>query len=275
MSLCCHRERLKGAWRSVRTDCFVTLLLAMTVNVYAATTIEQAQAAWAERDKPGQTERSIILWEQALRDAPQKTEVLLPLTKACGRAFRHAAIREERRVWADKARAYGAQAVAFLPNRPEAYALYAESLGQWAQVRKNVRSLKAVRQAVENLKKSIALDPHYAYAHMLLASFYHESPALLSVGDKDKALEEAKTAVAAGPGYAINHLVLARCYLDRGKKEEARKELETILQLTPPQDAIPETRSDQQTAREMLQATSPVDTSRSCDESNGYCSEKQ
>jgi len=37
------------------------------------------------------------------------------------------------------------------------------------------------------LKKSIALHPENAYAHMLLSSFYRRAPRTLSVGDKAKA----------------------------------------------------------------------------------------
>jgi tetratricopeptide (TPR) repeat protein len=196
------------------------------------------------------------------------------LTKACGRAVRHAATSAESKQWADRAREYGAQAVQKAPLSTDAYAAYGEALGQWADAHKGIHSLKSVRLAVDALKKAIELNPRNAYAHMLLASFYRESPAVISVGDKGKALEEAKFSVEYGPQYAIDHLVLARCFLDLEKKEEGIAQLQIILNLTPPADAVPETRADQETAQTMLKDLGIAISSTPCGQAGGYCSDQ-
>ena len=214
--------------------------------------IHQAEKAWRHRDQPWQTETAIALWERGLQEHPERVDLYIALTRSCGRAYRHSQTAKERDFWSNEGRAYGALAVAKNPANPEAYAHYGEALGQWAQAHKGIHSLGAVRDAVNALQKAVALRPDYAYARMLLASFYRQSPRFFSVGDKAGALEEARLAVKYGPGVAINHLVLARCYLDFGKKEEARKELEFITRMKPPPDAVPETRADQETARELL-----------------------
>jgi tetratricopeptide (TPR) repeat protein len=236
---------------------------------------QQAELAWQDRDKPGQTEQAIQLWEQAVKAEPGRGELWVRLTKACGRAVRHSATSDERKRWADRAREYGAQAVRKAPQSSDAYAAYGEALGQWADAHKGVHSLKLVRQAVEALKKAIALNPGNAYAHMLLASFYRESPPLISVGDKQKALAEAALAVQYGPQYAINHLVLAKSYLDIGKRDEGIAQLQIILAMTPPQDAAPETRADQETAQAILKDLGVQISSTPCGQAGGYCSEQE
>lgn len=209
--------------------------------------------AWANRGQPGQTERAIHLWQDAQQKNASSADLAIKLTKACGRAMRHAETKAERQRWADLAKGYGAQAVALAPNQAETYTAYGEALAQWARAHKGLHSLGSVRQAVEVLEKSIALNPHQPFAHMLLAEIYLHAPGRpISVGDKTKGLEQAKMGAAQPGAYAINHLVLARAYLDHGQKEEAKKELHVILQLKPPADAIPETQADQETAREMM-----------------------
>ncbi len=244
---------------------------------------QEAQRVWKNRDKPGQTEAAIQLWTQAVRAEPNRGELWVNLSKGLGRSVRHAKTSKERRHYADQARAAAEKAVQISPASAEAFAAYVEALGQWANARKGVRSLSTVRQAVQALQKAIALNPQYAYAHMLLAEFYRQSPRLFSIGDKKKALAHARLAVEWRPGYAIHHLVLARALLDLGKKEEGIAELQKIGTLTAPLDAVPETRADQETALAMLrelgiasvtpsrlEATPP---SPQCGEAGGFCSE--
>ena len=254
---------------------FCTLLAACcSLLAYGDGLLEQrAQAAWQDRDKPGQTEQAIRHWEQAVKAEPGRGELWVRLTKACGRAVRHAKTKTERRRWADLAREYGKKAVDQDPRSSDAYAAYGEALGQWADAHKGLHSLKAVRQAVEALDQSVALNPKNAYAHMLLASFYREAPGVISVGDKNKALEQAKLAVEHGPQYAIHHLVLAKIYLDLGLKDKAIEQLRVIMGLTPPPDAVPETRADQQTAAAMLKGLDVTPVVPACGETGGYCTD--
>lgn len=258
------------------------LLLAGPLGAETGSLAQQAQLAWQDRDKPGQTETAIRLWQQAVKAEPNRGELWIALSKALGRAVRHAKTSTEREEWADQARDAAKAAVDLSPASAEAYATYGEALGQWANAHKGVHSLGTVHQAVEMLQKSIAIDPRYAYAHMLLAEFYRQSPRFFSIGDKKKALEQAQLAVDDGPDYAINHLVLARIWLDLDMKEKGIAELQKIATLTPPADAIPETRADQQTAAAMLQSlgitpgekgSSATSQPPQCGEAGGVCSE--
>jgi tetratricopeptide (TPR) repeat protein len=252
--------------------CLLLVLFFSVCHADSGSVAKEAQAAWQNRDRAGQTEKAIALWDKALHEDPNDSQIYIQLTKACGRQVRHTSEAAERTRWADKAREYGTQAVAKNPQSSEAFASYGEALGQWADAHKGVHSLKVVQEAVDALKKAIALDPKNAYAHMLLASFYREAPKMISVGDKQKALEQAKLAVEAGPGYAINHLVLAKVYIDLGKKQEGIDQLQAAVALPAPVDAIPETRADQEAAETLLKK---MGVAPACGENGGYCSEQQ
>jgi tetratricopeptide (TPR) repeat protein len=214
--------------------------------------LKQAEQAWEQRSQPGQTEAAIAAWQAALKADPRRSDLYIPLTKAAGRMYRRTEDVKEKKKWAVEARAWGKQAVTLNQDTPQAHAEYGAALGQWAQVHKGMRGLGVVKEAVKHLEKAVKLDPYYPYAHMLLARFYEQAPSMISVGDKKKALEHALLAVEHGDGYAINHVTLAEIYIARNQKEAARKELEKTLALTPPPDAVPETKSDQETARELL-----------------------
>jgi tetratricopeptide (TPR) repeat protein len=237
------------------------LFFCLVINGFGATVqaddagkfIHEAERAWRHRDRPGQTEAAIAAWEKAVKEDPTHPGVYIALTKACGRAYRHSETALDRQHWADEGRIYGALAIANNSSSPDAFAEYGAALGQWAEAHKGVHSLHAVRDAINNLNKAIELNPRHAYAHMLLAEFYRQSPGWpISIGNMKKALEQARLAVQYGPDYAINHLILAKVYLSIDKKADAKQELEKLLSLPPPEDAVPETRSDQATARELL-----------------------
>jgi tetratricopeptide (TPR) repeat protein len=214
--------------------------------------LKEAEAAWQRRDQPGQTEAAIDLWKKALEADPQKTELNIRLAKAAGRAYRKSSEKKTRQQWADEAKRFGAAAVQAGPENPEALSAYAESLGQWSQANKGVGSLKEVRKAVEVLEKAVSIDPKHCFSHMLLANFYDKAPRMLSVGDKKKALEHAERAVECDPDTSIYHVTLAEVYLARGRKADAKVELEKTLALPLSKEWAPETRSDQAKARELL-----------------------
>ena len=233
----------------------------------AESAADTAEGHWAHRAEPGETEKAITWWQTELEhhlDIPSAMaqQLLIKLTRACGRAYRHSDDKTKKRQWADLAKTYGEKASKLKPESSEAYALYGEALGQWAEANKGLHSLKTVKQAVEVLKKAVALDPANAYAHMLLSQFYRASPGTISVGDKKKALEEGRLAVEYGPQYAINHIAYAKALMETGDKEAAIKELNVVLALSAPADAVPETAANKEDARELLKlwdatATSP------------------
>ncbi len=226
-------------------------LLAMTAFAQDPTLPQQAEAAWAERDQSGQTEQAIALWQKALQSHPSDVALYIKVSKACGRAVRHASSSKDRKRWEELAKTYAARAVELDPKNPEALTAYGEALGQWARDHK-LHGLGAVKQAVDALERSLEIRPQQPFAHMLLAEMYSHAPSMISVGDKKKGFHHAKMGAELPEAYSINHLVLARLYLERGERDAARQHLQTILSLTPPPDAIPETRADQDTAREML-----------------------
>ncbi|HVO32981.1 MAG TPA: hypothetical protein VMU17_03640 [Elusimicrobiota bacterium] len=224
----------------------------MANPVRAATLEEQAAAAWAKRDQPGQIQAAAELWKRADLENPKNGEILVRLTQACDAAYRNTTSGREKRSWADQALGFGQKAVDENPRDSWAHAYFAEALGQYAQAHKGLSGLQRVKQAMSQLRQAVELDPRNAYAYMLMSEFYRGAPRGISIGDKGKALTMARLAVRFGPDRAINHLTLAKALMANGRKSEATRELLVTLALVPPPDNLPETRSDQAAARDIL-----------------------
>jgi tetratricopeptide (TPR) repeat protein len=216
--------------------------------------LQQAQTAWQNRDKPGETEHAITLWQKALKENPALTGILIDLTRACGRAYRHATTNRQKNDWADLARNYGAEAITKNPGSSEAYAQYGAALGQWAQAHKGFSSVKVVRQAIDMLRKAVELNPKNPVPHMLLAEMFRQAPHFITKAGKQDALLQARQAVRYGNAYALNHVVLAKALIDTGHEPEAIQELNLTLRLKAPADAVPETQSDKEDARAFLRS---------------------
>jgi tetratricopeptide (TPR) repeat protein len=81
-------------------------------------------------------------------------------------------------------------------------------------------------EAVRELKAILAADSGSAEAHLLLGIAYR------AVGDPDlmgEAVAELRQALSLNPGFVPAHFYLAHLYLDLGRAERAREELQTGL----------------------------------------------
>ena len=61
---------------------WLALLMASAVFAETNSPAQEARLAWMERDKPGQTEKAIHLWEQATHAEPAQTDLWIGLAKA-------------------------------------------------------------------------------------------------------------------------------------------------------------------------------------------------
>src|SRR5882672_4111999 len=90
----------------------VSSLFPRPSSLFADASLEQqAQAAWQDRARLGQTEKAIRLWTEAVRAEPNRADLWIGLAKAQGRAVRHATQSQERKKWADDARASADHAI--------------------------------------------------------------------------------------------------------------------------------------------------------------------
>ena len=140
---------------------------------------------------------------------------------------------EERGRYYEKGLDYADKLLAQEPNGVAGHYWKALNFSGQADVGTRMQGFKLLPKIMEELKRVLALDQTYddAGAHRVIGRIYFEAPGWpISVGDKKKSLTHLTTAVRLAPNHSTNHLYLAETMLDLGQKDQARAELQKVLQ---------------------------------------------
>jgi len=101
--------------------------------------------------------------------------------------------------------------------------------------------LAEVEDIRHEMETVIKLDERYegGSAYMVLGQTYLEAPMLFG-GDREKAVIYLEKGLRVGAGNALLRLHLAEAYLAANRKEQARKQIDTLLAMKPDPNYLPE-----------------------------------
>jgi Flp pilus assembly protein TadD len=104
------------------------------------------------------------------------------------------------------------------------------------------------------MQKVVQLDEGFqgGSAYMALGQIDLEAPRFLG-GDSKRAVEVLEKNLRFGSTNALYRLRLAQAYAAVNRKEDARKELNTLLNMTPSPDYLPEYNDAVNEARKLLE----------------------
>jgi tetratricopeptide (TPR) repeat protein len=145
------------------------------------------------------------------------------------------------------------RAVQLAPGDRDAHLWYAITLGSAAQTQGIARSLLVLRTIRDEVDTVLRLDPNSVEGLTLAASINRELPPLLG-GDRSKAEEMFQKARALAPRLTGPRLELARLYMDQARYDEARRELQAILDEPAPADLPRWTLKEAPRARALLES---------------------
>lgn len=149
----------------------------------------------------------------------------------------------------------GRAAIKLQPEKPEGHFWLGANLGGQAKVSvlSGMADTEEIRQEMETVLK---LDEGYlsGSAYMALGQVYLESPRMMG-GDPKKAVEYMEKGLKFGEKNPVLHLRLAEAYLAVDRKADARKQLDTVLSMTPDPDYLPEHKKAMAEARKLLDKT--------------------
>lgn len=137
------------------------------------------------------------------------------------------------------------------PDKPDGYFWTGANLGGRAKrspITKGISSIDDIRSA---MKKTIEIEPAYqgASAYDVLAQI-ELTP--LTGGKSEKAIEYLEKAIELEKENSFVRLHLGQAYLAAGRKAEAKKQLEYLLNMKPNPDYLPEYEESSKEARKLL-----------------------
>jgi tetratricopeptide (TPR) repeat protein len=145
------------------------------------------------------------------------------------------------------ARDYAQKAIRADSEGADGYFMLAQALGRLARTRSGKERVRFGRMVYDAAARALELNPDHDGAHHVLGAWHAEAKRLsgftrlfaqlflgadfLGRASWDSAAFHLERAVALRPNYIFHRLELAQIYLDQGRREEARAQLERIAAL--------------------------------------------
>jgi len=214
--------------------------------------VRQADDYYLGRQNPENARRALQLLRDAVSRSPQDYEAWWRISKfACYLARR--AAKPEKLQLLDEAVEAGKRAVALGPQRVEGHFWLGANYGLTAETRSFVRALLMVDTVRREMEAVVRLDPDYEQGAGLrtLARIDFRAP-FFKGGDKRRSIDILEKCLTRYPEDSLAMLYLSDSYLALGLREEAREQLERILQLCPDPNYAAELAENQEEARARL-----------------------
>ena len=209
-------------------------------------------ALYARRADPGSASRAAAIWAERLARNPRDFESAWKLARArywmggrapgsAGKALLEAGI------------AAGRTAAALEPARPEGHFWIAANMGALAESFGLRQGLKYRGEIKAGLLKVLELDPAFQQgsADRALGRWYYKVPGLFG-GSKAKSEEHLRRSLKYAPDSTASHFFLAETLRDAGRRDEAKSELQRVVDAPFDPDWTPEDREFKDKARKLL-----------------------
>ena len=235
--------------RSVNSFLIRSCILLFYIPGLAA---QSADALYADRSQLASARRAADLWAAALAADPRNFDAAWKLARADYWLGGHVPDRERRAIYEQGIDA-GRKAIAVHPDRPEGHFWVAANMGALAEsfgLRQGIKYRTPVREALETV---LRLDPRFlnGSADRALGRWYFKVPRLFG-GSPKLAEAHLRASLTYAPGSTSSHFFLAELLLDEGRRQEARAELQQVIDATANPEWEPEDREFKQKAREAL-----------------------
>ena len=213
-------------------------------------------ALYAQREDLDSARRAESIWAQRLANNPKDFESAWKLARARYWLGGHA-LDADRKLVLESGIAAGRAAVAIDANRPEGHFWIAANMGALAESFGMRQGLKYRGDIKSALLTVLKLDPGFQQgsADRALGRWYYKVPGLFG-GSKTKAEEHLRRSLTYAPNSTASRFFLAETLLDSGRREDARAELQRVLDAPLDPDWTPEDREFKEKARKLLNSLS-------------------
>ena len=216
--------------------------------------IAQAERLFAGRDDIGKLERAVSLLEDLAARQPKNYEVLWRLSK-----YKYYLNDREK----DSARKKklleagvdaGKKALEVDASRPEGHFWLGANYGDLAELKGAFSSLSLIKVIRKEFEAALNADAAYenGAAYLALGEMYMSLPGILGGSDR-RGLELLEKGVQVAPANSELKLTLAEKYAKNGKKDEARRLLDSVVRDPDPARTARELQEIRERAQALLE----------------------
>jgi hypothetical protein len=207
---------------------------------------------YANRRDLASARRAALAWKTAVDHDPRDFGAAWKLARADYWLGGHAEDKE-RRAFLEQGITAAQTAAALEPGRPEGHFWVAANMGALAEsygLRAGLKYRKPIKQELETV---LAIDPSFqaGSADRGLGRWYFKVPGLFG-GSNKSAEEHLRASLAYDPHSTITHFFLAELFADEHRKNEARAELQLVVDAPFSAEWVPEDEDYKARARALL-----------------------
>jgi len=151
----------------------------------------------------------------------------------------------------ERGRQAARRAAELAPRNALARFWYATNSGRWGQTKGVMRSLFLLPTVKEEMQAALHLDPKFPGTYSLAGSVFYEVPGFLG-GDLDKSEEMFRKGIEIDPRSTGLRVGLAKTLIKRNRADEARRQLQMVLDEKEPRNPADWTLKDSREARALL-----------------------
>ena len=209
-------------------------------------------ALYGKRDDLASARAAESIWNDHLAHNPSDFESAWKLARARYWLGGHAP-EQERKAILDAGIDAGRAAIRIAPDKPEGHFWAAANMGALAEsfgLRQGLKYRGAIKSELETV---LRLDPGFmeGSADRALGRWYNEVPRLFGGSNKESEAHLRK-ALTYNPQSTITRYFLAETLLDEGRKDDARAELQHVLDAPLDPEWAPEDRDYKRRAQTLL-----------------------
>lgn len=209
---------------------FSLIIFAVTAPALQPSPVERADVLFAARDTGDNLKQATLMMEQLTTREPSNYEAWWRLA----RLRYYLADREKDASKESKLLQTGIdaakRAVALDDKRVEGHFWFAANEGEYADLKGALQSLNLVKTIRKEFEAALAINPAYENGaiYSALGQIDLNLPRLLGGNDR-RGIERLEEGLKVGPNNAELAVTLAEVYSKKGRKDEARKLLESVL----------------------------------------------
>jgi hypothetical protein len=232
-----------------------TAVLAQAPPVAPALRASDPDALYAARADLASARRAEAIWAERVQRDPRDFESAWKLARARYWLGGHAA-EAERKALFESGITAARTAATLKPDKPEGHFWLAANMGALAESFGLHQGLKYRGTIKEELLIVLKLDPAFqeGSADRALGRWYARVPGMFG-GSTSKAEEHLRRSLTYGPNSTASHFFLADLLLDEHRPDEARVELQKVLDAPLDPDWTPEDREFKEKAEKRIKGS--------------------